>query len=81
MVARELLTKSKVASSTGTDALSALGAIRVVCDVTLTLCTDDWVMTLYIVSKKRARRITRTNSVVTALSGFKANLFVSCVTV
>ena len=47
MVARELLTKSKVASSTGTDALSALGAMRVVCDATLTLWTDAWVMTHY----------------------------------
>jgi len=54
MVARELLTKSKVASSTGTDALSALGAMRVVCDVTLTLCTDDWVMTHYSVLKKKS---------------------------
>jgi len=52
MVALELLTKSKVASSTGTDALSALGAMSVVCDATLMLCTDDCAMTWFVFVKE-----------------------------
>ena len=54
MTALEALTKSKVVSSTVTDALSADGAMSVVCEATLTLCTDDCDMVLALLKKKSA---------------------------
>ena len=74
MVARELLTKSKVASSTGTEARSALGAMSVVCDATLILCTDDCAMTWFVFFE-RGRRIPCTFQRVMAIIDFNVNLF------